>query len=412
VYRYALRKRCKRYSVFAVIIQKYVRRYFVLNHLETLILALIKRKNENKKKIDILDLDGSSTSPEALRPTPPPPPPPLPARPPPPAPAPAPATVSQITEAESRNGNSLKDLKSTHLFQKQISADSRSNSGMLKLFKQVSGKSDDAETGTTTHPSMAITPQISSSTSSKGLLGGLIPSPASSLSQRSLMRGSSLSQRNLIEPSLSHRSLFGENLNPKTLYPKRSFSRAYSDVLARQEAGNDVMSRLLEHGGDGEDGEEEEGGRSNKTHSLGSDLSDNQVYLPAVNSRTESPCGRDRLKSPIPRLNETKPSKSSSLSDSEDIPIALSKSSNGFPVEDPNRLSIESTSTVKTSDTVKKDDPKRKPPLPESRSSFSLSNFSLRPFARIDNKSPTPVRPNLSTITEGLILSLSISLSL
>lgn len=76
------------------------------------------------------------------------------------------------------------------------------------------------------------------------------------------------------------------------------------------------------------------------------------------------------------------------------------------PIEELNRLSIgnDSTSTVKTSDTVKKDDTRRKSGNSETRSSFgNLSNFTLKRdglFSRSDNKSPT--RPNLATITEGI----------
>jgi hypothetical protein len=386
MYRYALRKRFKKYSVFAVIIQKNARRHFVMNHLETLILALMKRKTESKKRID-LDSRGHSRSPIGLEPTPPF----------------VQVEINVSPLAEGRKGILSKE-KSAHLVQKQLSSDSRTNSGMLKLFKQVSGDSDGADSGATSQAT--ITPQISSSTSSKGLLGGLIPSPAPSLSQRNLIGvgGSSLSQRNLVGPSqsqknliptLSHKSLFGDKPNPKTLNAKRSFSRTYSDLLARQEAGNEEVSRLLEHK---EDDDDEHDGRFEKTHSLGSDLSDSQPYSPAATYRPDSPDRLDRLKSLSPRETKKSPI---SFSDSEEIPITLPLSSNGFPPEDQNRLSIESESTVKTSDTIKKEEPKRKPPLPDSRSSFSLSNFSLRPFTRND-KSPTPLRPNLSTITEGL----------
>jgi hypothetical protein len=350
-----------------------------MNHLETLILALMKRKAESKS--DQPDSDGSSTSPLGLEPTPPM----------------VQDGIGMSPSTKARKETLLKE-KSTELVQKQLSADYRTNSGMLKLFKQVSGNSDDAGNPVaTSRPPINL--HISSSTSSKGLLGGLIPLPGPSLSQRTLTDSFS-SQRNLV-PTLSHQSLFGEKPNPKTLNAKRSFSRTYSDVLARQEAGNEPVSRLLEP-------KEDDGhGILNQTHSLGSDISDSQPYSPVVTYALDSPGRQDLLTSLSPRSSDTQPSKSPvSFPDTEDLLVAHSASPRGgFLVEDPNRLSIESGSTVRTSDTIKKEDPKRKPPLPESRSSFSLSNFSLRPFARNDNKSPVP-RPNLSTITEGLADSL------
>lgn len=95
---------------------------------------------------------------------------------------------------------------------------------------------------------------------------------------------------------------------------------------------------------------------------------------------------------------------STSLSDVEEN-FPSNDPSQKLPLEELNRLSIgnDSTSTVKTSDTIKKEDTRRKSGNSEGRSSFgNLSNFSLKRdilFSRSDNKSPT--RPNLATITEG-----------
>ena len=81
------------------------------------------------------------------------------------------------------------------------------------------------------------------------------------------------------------------------------------------------------------------------------------------------------------------------------------ESPENLPLNELNRLSIgnDSVSTVKTSDTIKKDDSRRKSGSSETRTSFgNLPSFSLKRdvFSRSDNKSPT--RPNLATINEGI----------
>jgi hypothetical protein len=334
IYRYALKRRYKKYSAYATIIQKYVRRDFVTSHLESLILALMKRKS------DIEAVKASVTHEmEILR---------------------EPKQVFPIRDEP-------------QIVQRQLSNDSAT--GALKLFRQVSGNSD--ENAAVTRVSKPPMHPMVSSSSSRGLIGGVIPAQ--------------------LPPTLSQRSLGADTKqNPKTLNQKRSFSRTYSGVLARQEELKSIIHKE-------EDGAEA-GGKFKTLSSLGSDLSDNQPYSPAATYVPTSPeimskarkgpsSGMDRKE----LLSKENPS-STSLSDDEN-PIAFPKSSNSH--EDLNRLSLGSESTVKTSDTLKRDDPKQKPLEP--RNSFSISNLvSLtRPFGRSDNKSPVPGRPNLATITEG-----------
>lgn len=333
IYRYALKRRFKKYSVYATLIQKNVRRHIVTTHLESLILALMQRKADYEKTraSGLLLTVETSTS----------------------------AAVDEVK---------LTKEKSVH-FRKQYSKDSSISTSVSKLFNQMSGDSDDpvdrVENVSTSRTPMP--PRVgSSNSSSRMLLGGLVVSPPST------------------------KNILGDWQNPRTLNQKRSFSRTYSDVLSKQEA--EVKSRVS-------DQKDNAGGEKlHKSLSLASDTT--EPYSPAREYVQSSPeLEKDKSKS----FGDKNSSGSfSSFLDQEDVPITQSKSSSSIPIDELNRLSIESGSTVKTSDTIKREDaPKRKPPLPESRSSFSLSNFSLsRPFTRSD-KSPPRERPNLSTITEG-----------
>jgi hypothetical protein len=351
IYRYALRRRYKKYSAYAIVIQKYVRRDFVTNHLESLILALMKRKSESDEVVGT-DLPREPRAVEEKD-----------------------VNLKSSPPSETRKGQ---------LVQRQLSNESTSSTGALKLFKQVSGTSDDTPSSASKTSKPPMHPTITSSSSSKGLGGGLIPTQLPS--------------------PLSQRSLGGDaKQNPKTLNQKRSFSRTYSDVLARKE---ELMSILV---ADHKEDDDETEGKYKTLNSMGSDLS--EPYSPAITYVPHSP---DLLSTRKELLSGADPSQqlsrdnrsSTSLSDPDDLPAAFSKSQNGFSPDDLNRLSIGSESTVKTSDTLKREDSKPKPPL-ESRGSFSLSNFSItRPFSRADNKSPIPGRPNLATITEGSRLHL------
>ena len=192
IYQYIVRKRFRKYNHCATTIQKYGRRYIVLNNLELLIVSLLQRKEEYKKlktkigltKLDLIkEIDTRNKNDSSS------------------------FSNYNSPRSETEDHSTLTKDKLRKQFDRQSSNDTTTSSStsVLKLFKQVSGNND--EVG-----------KLTTKSQSRKLLNGLISSPTLT----------------------NHKEINEDNQsiklqNPKQLYPKKSFSRTLSDVLSRKE---------------------------------------------------------------------------------------------------------------------------------------------------------------------------------
>lgn len=194
IYHYVLRKRFKKCTYFATIIQKYIRRYIVLKNMETLIINLLERKaacTKLKAQVGLTKLDLIKEIDTRNKNKPP---------------------SSNPPKVEIDHPRTLvKDLSRKNIERQHSNESTTSNSStsVLKLFKQVSGCQDDP---------LKLTVHNLSKMSSKRLINGIVSSPT----------------------VISHKEINDETSTPKLqnkkqLYQKKSFSRTLSDVLCRKE---------------------------------------------------------------------------------------------------------------------------------------------------------------------------------
>ncbi len=155
------------------------------------------------------------------------------------------------------------------------------------------------------------------------------------------------------------------------------------------------------------------------TRQTDSDISGDDVYSPVGPYIPDSPDFFSRKGATANTTRPTNRPRGSFESSSKSIQTVNEMDESNFlhpdnsnpadmnPVPDPNRSSVgneSATSSVKTSETLKKDDSRRKSTnsTENSRGSFgSLSNFSLKREGLFSRGDKSPTRPNLSTITEG-----------
>lgn len=188
IYHYILRKRFKKYTYYAIVIQKYIRRCIVLKNIETLIISLLERKKISMKLKAQMNLSNEFDSKDRNIP---------------------PRLNSPRSESENPTLTKDKSRKNIERQHSNESTTSNSSTSVLKLFKQVSGCQEE---------SMKLTSHNLSKMSSRRLLTGIIQSPIVTIRKEIVDENQPIIQQ-----------------NPKQLYQKKSFSRTLSDVLSRKE---------------------------------------------------------------------------------------------------------------------------------------------------------------------------------